>query len=73
MRKDKFVKTVKKSMRKEYDFTGAKPNKYAKHFEGGSNVVLIDSDLSKIFPTDKAVNNALRALVSSIPKAKQKR
>ncbi|NUM82312.1 hypothetical protein HUU42_16070 [bacterium] len=59
-------------MRKEYDFTGAKPNKFAKHFEGGSNVVLIDSDLSKIFPTDKAVNDALRALVSAIPKVKQK-
>ena len=34
--------------------------KYAKSYREGTNVVLIDPDLQKIFPDSDAVNRALR-------------
>jgi hypothetical protein len=34
--------------------------KYAKQYREGSNVVVIDPDLTKAFPDSKAVNDALR-------------
>ncbi|MCZ0943028.1 MAG: hypothetical protein OXJ53_08230 [Gammaproteobacteria bacterium] len=39
--------------------------KYAARFKEGSNVVVIDSDLSKVFPNSKAVNEALRNYLAS--------
>lgn len=34
--------------------------KYAKQYREGTNVVLIDPDLHKLFPDSKSVNKALR-------------
>lgn len=39
--------------------------KYAKRYREGSNVVLIDPDLHKLFPDSEAVNRALREYLSS--------
>ena len=39
--------------------------KYAERYRDGTNVVLIDPDLQKIFPDSEAVNRALREYVSS--------
>jgi hypothetical protein len=38
--------------------------KYAKRYREGTNVVLIDPDLHKLFPTSEAVNRALRDYLS---------
>jgi len=38
--------------------------KYAKSYREGTNVVLIDPDLHKLFPNSEAVNRALREYVS---------
>ena len=38
--------------------------KYAKSYREGTNTVLIDPDLHKLFPTSEAVNRALRDYVS---------
>jgi hypothetical protein len=39
--------------------------KYAKSYREGTNVVLIDPDLQKIFPDSDAVNRALRDYLST--------
>lgn len=39
--------------------------KYAKRYREGTNLVLIDSDLHKLFPDSEAVNRALREYVSA--------
>ena len=39
--------------------------KYAKRFKEGSNVVVIDPDLSDAFPNSEAVNEALRNYLAS--------
>lgn len=38
--------------------------KYARSYSEGTNVVLIDPDLQKLFPNSEAVNRALRDYVS---------
>ena len=38
--------------------------KYVKSYREGTNVVLIDPDLHKLFPNSEAVNRALRDYVS---------
>lgn len=47
-------------MRDEYDFSKGVRGKYAKKYREGTNVVLLDPELRKSFPDDKAVNDALR-------------
>ncbi len=39
--------------------------KYTKSYREGTNVVLIDPDLHKLFPDSEAVNRALREYLSS--------
>jgi len=39
--------------------------KYTKSYREGTNVVLIDPDLLKVFPDSEAVNRALREYLSS--------
>ena len=50
-------------MRPEYDFSGGVRGKYVASFRKGSNVVVLDPHVAKVFPDSAAVNNALRALV----------
>jgi uncharacterized protein len=57
-------------MRKEYDFTRARPNRYAKKYSEGASLVVIDPELIRYFPNSASVNAALRALVSAFPQAK---
>jgi len=57
----------KDTLRKEYPDDLIKSGvrgKYAKSFREGTNVVLIDPDLHKLFPDSEAVNRALREYAS---------
>ena len=52
-----------KEMRREYDFASMKGGvrgKYVKRLRAGTNVVLIEPELTEAFPTAAAVNEALR-------------
>jgi hypothetical protein len=52
-------------LREEYDFTSLKGGVRGKHFKSasaGTNLVLLDPDVAKAFPTPEAVNKALRML-----------
>ena len=48
----------------EYDFSGAVRGKYCERYRQGTNVVLLDPDVAKVFRDAAAVNDALRTLVS---------
>jgi hypothetical protein len=50
-------------MRLEYDFSNGRPNKYAKQYAEGTNLVLLSPDVAEFFPDSASVNDALRALV----------
>ena len=49
----------------EYDFSGAVRGKYYERFRQGSNVVVLDPDVSKAFPDAASVNEALRTLLTA--------
>ncbi len=52
-------------MRPEYDFSSAKAvrGKHFRAYQAGTNVVLLEPDLTKAFPDSASVNQALRLLV----------
>ena len=51
-------------MREEYDFSAGVRGKYAAAYREGTNVVLLDSDVAKIFRDSESVNQALRKYVA---------
>jgi len=53
-------------MLSEYDFSGGVRGKYAKRYQEGSNVIILDRDVAKVFHDRDSVNRALRALVGII-------
>lgn len=50
-------------MRAEYDFTGGVRGKYYQRVIKGTNVVVLAPDVARAFPTEAAVNEALRLVV----------
>jgi hypothetical protein len=48
----------------EYDFSGAVRGKYYDRVQEASNIVVLDPDVSAVFPNAAAVNDALRGLAS---------
>ena len=47
----------------EYDFSQGVQGKYADRFREGTNLVLLDRDIAEAFPSDEAVNTALRLVM----------
>ena len=57
---------AKDDLRPEYDFSelgNAVRGKYAEAYKQGSNLVLLDEDIARAFPNERAVNDALRLLM----------
>ena len=53
-------------LRVEYDFaqmSGGSQGKYADRCHSETNIVMLDPDVAQAFPTDAAVNEALRLLL----------
>lgn len=57
----------------EYDFSRARPNKYAARYAAGSSVVVLEPDVAAVFPSAGEVNEALRALAGIIQKHRPRR
>jgi hypothetical protein len=57
-------------MQPEYDFdySKAKPNRFAGRLAKDRLVVLLDPGVSKVFTDSESVNAALRALIVALPK-----
>lgn len=59
-------KANRNELRAEYkrsDFGTLVRGKYAARVSAGTNVVILEPAISKAFPTDKAVNDALRVVL----------
>lgn len=55
-------------LRPEYDFAslpGGVKGKYVQRYRQGTNLALLDRDVAKVFPNDRAVNKALRAVMNA--------
>ena len=60
--------TATDALRPEYDFASMKGGvrgKYARRFREGTNIVLIDPEMAEAFPTEAAVNEALRGVLNT--------
>jgi hypothetical protein len=57
----------------EYDFSHARPNKYASRYATGSIVVVLEPDVAAAFPSAGQANEALRALAGIIQKHRPRR
>ncbi len=56
------------NLRSEYRFNyrKARPNRFAGR-EKENRVVVLDADIAQVFTSSEAVNNVLRALISTMP------
>lgn len=54
-------------LRKAYrfDYGKARPNRFAARMAGASVVIVLDPDVASVFRTSRAVNTALRTMISS--------
>jgi len=59
-------------MLEEYDFSGGVRGKYAERYARGTNVVVLDPDVARVFPDAESVNQALRALAGIIQQQSEK-
>jgi hypothetical protein len=50
-------------MKSNYDFSEAIRENYARRYTQGTNVVVLEPDVAKVFPTSKAVNTSLRKII----------
>lgn len=56
-------------MRSEYrfDYSQAKPNRFAAEFEEGSVAVVLDPDVASVFRSSESVNALLRSVIAALP------
>ncbi|OQY54200.1 MAG: hypothetical protein B6245_21600 [Desulfobacteraceae bacterium 4572_88] len=53
-------------MLEEHDFSNGIRGRYVSRFKEGSNVIILDPDVAKIFNDSESVNNALRSMAHII-------
>ena len=68
----KKVREKNNEMLREYDFSKGVRGKYARRYARGSNVVVLEPDIAKIFPNAEAVNSSLRSLADIIRRRKSR-
>jgi hypothetical protein len=61
-------KEIRKSdeMRSHYDFSVGIRGKYVGRYAEGTNVVVLDPDVARLFPNGEAVNETLRAVAQIV-------
>jgi hypothetical protein len=70
-------KPMNDELRPEYDLRellkGGVRGKYVERYRSGTNLVLLEPDIAKAFPSDQAVNEALRLVLklTQIPQVKE--
>jgi len=60
-----------RDMLREYDFSKGTRGKYARRYARGSNVVVLDPDVAKVFKDSRAVNRVLRAVAAVSPRKRR--
>lgn len=63
MQANQMIEDDADEMHAEYDFSGGVRGKYYQQVSQGSNVVLLEEDVSQAFPDSASVNQALRLLL----------
>jgi len=56
-------KSARKPMREDYDFSQGQRGKYARRYAKGTNVVVLEPDVAKVFSNSRSVNVSLRKII----------
>lgn len=51
-----------------FDYSKARPNRFAARMKEGSRAVVLDPDVAAVFSTTESVNAVLRALIETMPR-----
>jgi hypothetical protein len=54
-----------------FDYSKARPNRFAAQLMRGSRAVVLDPDVAAVFSTPESVNAVLRALIETMPQKPQ--
>jgi hypothetical protein len=54
----------------KFDYSKARPNRFAARIKKEDVTVTLDPDVSEVFTTSESVNTILRALIETMPKTK---
>lgn len=65
--KSRKVAEMAKRSAYRFDYSKAKPNRFASRMKDAPLVAVIDPGVAKVFTTAEQVNKALRALISAMP------
>lgn len=60
-------------MRTDYDFSTGIRGKYAKQYERGTNVILLEPKVAEAFPDSKSVNETLKAVLAIATRVETRR
>ncbi len=66
-------RTSNSEMRREYrfDYSKAKPNRFASRMKAGTVAIILDPDVAAVFDSSESVNALLRSVISALePKAR---
>lgn len=65
-------RTPQEPLRKEYrfDYSRAKPNRFAEKMSKDAVVVLLEPDVAAVFKSSDAVNTLLRSVIAALPEPK---
>ena len=60
------------TLRSEYrfDYSKAKPNRFAAKMSEGAVAVVLEPDVAAVFKSSEAVNTLLRSVISALPSSK---
>jgi hypothetical protein len=53
----------------EFDYSKARPNRFAARVAADTRAVVLDPDVAKVFTTPESVNAVLRALIQTMPRS----
>jgi hypothetical protein len=56
----------------DFDYSKAKPNRFAGRLSNERVVVLLDPEVSEVFTTPESVNTVLRALITAMPEGSKR-
>ncbi len=65
-------KTQRSTMKAQYrfDYSKAKPNRFAAKMSGCTVAVILDPDVASVFRSSEAVNTFLRSVICAMPESK---
>lgn len=69
MKKTSSPKSDPDDLRPEYrfDYSRAKPNRFAERFQTDSVAVVLDPDVASVFRSSDSVNELLRSVIAALP------